>query len=287
MYDYASAIRRIRKQKKIKQTELVDGICSQGMISKIEKQQLRPDIDLLVKIAEKLDVTVAELIGEAAEEQHKKSHRHINKFIDEGNFDLLEDYLATNTVNADSILSNPAYFEWVSAVVTYNKYKKADEALKQLQKSLKYIKQSDEAQYELKVRVYNAIGSIYSELGEFDKSLEALNNAIELFNRAHFDSETKQRVFFSFARVHSYSKHYIDTIFYTETAIQLAIDNNSLFALDSLYLLLADTYMEFDKLEQAQEAITKATLLADMKNNSTLKPFIERTQSQLDAKITK
>ena len=52
-------IKRIRKQKKMTQKELCDGICSQAEISKIENGRNSPTIDLLQQIAKRLRVPLS------------------------------------------------------------------------------------------------------------------------------------------------------------------------------------------------------------------------------------
>ncbi len=52
-------IKRIRKQKKMTQKELCEGICSQAEISKIENGRNSPTIDLLQQIAKRLRVPLS------------------------------------------------------------------------------------------------------------------------------------------------------------------------------------------------------------------------------------
>jgi transcriptional regulator with XRE-family HTH domain len=57
-------LRQIRQQKGLSQVELAEMVgCSQGMISKIEKGQANPTLDLIEAIAQALDTSPASVFG--------------------------------------------------------------------------------------------------------------------------------------------------------------------------------------------------------------------------------
>ena len=52
----ASRLRSRRLELKLSQSELAEGICKQGQISRIEKGKYNPGSDILYKLAQKLNV---------------------------------------------------------------------------------------------------------------------------------------------------------------------------------------------------------------------------------------
>ncbi|MDZ7836233.1 MAG: helix-turn-helix transcriptional regulator [Alkalibacterium sp.] len=57
-------IRKRRKEIKMTQFDLSDGICTQAMISRIEKEKVRPSRELMEKLAERLEVSLHYFYGE-------------------------------------------------------------------------------------------------------------------------------------------------------------------------------------------------------------------------------
>jgi transcriptional regulator with XRE-family HTH domain len=65
-------IRSMRKMKGLSQKELCEGICSQGMLSQIEKNQHISNINLLAKLCNRLEITLDELDVHTVTELHIK-----------------------------------------------------------------------------------------------------------------------------------------------------------------------------------------------------------------------
>lgn len=281
MQDYALNIRKLRKQKNMKQTDLAAGICSQGMISKIEKKQLRPDIDLLILIAKKLDVSVSELIGEHTETQNKKYLMHITSLLNSREFDVLESYLDSKAATDESVLNNPAFSRWLKGVLLATNHEDAENALQELTEALRIIDESGQPQEDLRVRIYTTLASTYILQNNYDQSIKFSNLAISLLPKTELDFETKQKVYYTLALAYSYQENFAETIFHTQIAIQVGLESSSLYLLDDLYLLLANTYIQTKEYDKANTALDKATLLADIKNHYVLKPYIERNAMQL------
>lgn len=67
MIYYAHNIRQLRKEKGFTQSKLAENITSQGVISKIEKEIISPDIKTLQAIADKLNISLHDLLFESTE----------------------------------------------------------------------------------------------------------------------------------------------------------------------------------------------------------------------------
>lgn len=62
MYTFGNIIRQLRKQQDLTQYDLAKGICSQSMLSRIENNEQIPNIVILQKVCEKLDIEVQQLM---------------------------------------------------------------------------------------------------------------------------------------------------------------------------------------------------------------------------------
>lgn len=70
-------LKSIRKMKRLSQKELCEDICSQGMLSQIEQNKHIPNISLLAKLCNRLEITLDEL------EVHTENELHIKQDLKE------------------------------------------------------------------------------------------------------------------------------------------------------------------------------------------------------------
>ncbi|AFS70695.1 helix-turn-helix domain-containing protein [Exiguobacterium antarcticum] len=84
-------IKRIRQERNWTQSELCQGICSQAEISKIENGHNSPTVDLLQKIANRLQVPVSLLLKNRKQIKKLKELDHtLLKLTREGNYDRIQ-----------------------------------------------------------------------------------------------------------------------------------------------------------------------------------------------------
>ncbi len=57
-FQFGTKVKTVRKHRNMSQTELADGLCSQALISRIEKTEVIPNALLLKSICNKLNVSV-------------------------------------------------------------------------------------------------------------------------------------------------------------------------------------------------------------------------------------
>lgn len=117
--NYAEKIKKLRLQKNMTQKDLAKDIRSQGLISKIEKNEVDSDIKILHKIAQKLDVTVGYLIGEVDDDGQNitsaipKFQQKINTFIEEKRYLALEHYFKEVVNDASFSPISSTYKLWI------------------------------------------------------------------------------------------------------------------------------------------------------------------------------
>ncbi|MDO4432407.1 MAG: helix-turn-helix transcriptional regulator [Aerococcaceae bacterium] len=281
MGHYADNIKRIRRQKEIRQAELAEGICSQGMISKIEKKQLRPDIDLLILIAKRLGVSVSELIGEAPENYQEKLTDYINNMLEFRQYDMLETYL--NTTDSQNVYVLESFHrEWLEGVILAENYGKIEEAINKMTNLVTKLEKQTEADMDLKVNLYNGIAGNYTRINNYKKAAEYVDKGIELVKRIPVKFHVRQKLHYTASLVKFYLADYVDSVFNAQLALQLAVEKSSLYLVDDLLFLIADAYEADKKYDEAKKYLAKASLVADLKNNVQLKVYIERLQSKLD-----
>lgn len=280
MLNYAENIKRIRKRKNYTQAELAAGIASQGMISKIEKKQLSPDIDLLEAIAKKLDCSLMELLSDSNDSKLNQIYSYINKLVKLREYKLLDQFVNNEPMIKIIKVENKPYYHWVQGIIfseIKNDYKNS---IKEMELALSLSKDP-----QLSIRVLVGLSALYSEVKQYDKSIDHLLEASTLSEQEEVELELKQSINFQIARMYSVMEDFNKSIFYNRIAIQFAVDQDSLYLLDDLHLLLADSYLRTEQVYKAQTNIDFAKAIAKVKSNNKLLPYIELTKQQIREKI--
>jgi len=63
LHDLGSRIRHLRKLRRMTQQELAEAICTKSFVSQVEKGHARPGIDTLQAFADRLGVSLVDLLG--------------------------------------------------------------------------------------------------------------------------------------------------------------------------------------------------------------------------------
>lgn len=276
MLNYAENIKKIRKRKNYTQSELAKDIASQGMISKIEKRQLSPDIDLLEAIADKLDCSLMDLLSDNNESELNQVYSYIDDFVSRREYQLLEHFFENDSMIKTIKEENESYYKWISGIILSQNKKRYEDGIAEMVHALN-VSLND----QLTTRILVGLSGLYSETGQFEESLECLLEASTLSENVTLDIKLKQTINFQLARVYSVMEKFDQSIFYNRLAIQFAVEQDSLYLLDDLYLLLADSYLRINQINKAKANITLANTIAELRGNTQLIPYIELTQNQI------
>lgn len=286
--DYAHLIKELRFKKNMTQVELAKGICSQALISKIEKNDIDPDIVILSKIANKLDVTVGYLIGEVDKNDAYVSldyKEHVTTLLDDLKFFELENYIQNEkSSEVQALFSNKPYHLWLKAIILTNNYNQIDQAIELLNQALDLIakeKKPSKDSIETKLEIQNTLANYYSLLKESKKAEEFFQVCLDTSELGIIDPKLKVKVLYGVARFYALHKDLINSTFYAQKAIQISTENKNFYLLEYLYLLIADNCINTEDFADADQALIKSRLIAEIKNNTVLKPYIERTAKQL------
>lgn len=280
MLYYAENIKKMRKRKNYTQLELAEGLASQGMISKIEKKQVAPDIDLLESIAEKLDCSLMDLLLKNDENELSQMYSYIENLLSKREYNLLEQFFKSDPSVKIMKQENKSYYKWISGIILTQNYKGYEDGIAEMQEAVK-LSTND----PLTIRILVGLSGLYSEVEQFEVSLKYLSEAATLSETTTIELKLKQNINFQLARVYAVLERFDDAVFYSRVAIQFTIEQNSLYLLDDLYLMLAESYLRTSKIDDANTYVKLARTIAEIRSNSQLIPYIERTQSQIAAKL--
>lgn len=213
-------IKRLRKEKKITQAELCEGICSQAEISKIENGKNSPTIDLLQQVAKRLKVPLSMLFQD-----------HLRSDVFQSYDEQLADLLRTNQyVDAlklsEHVLSTTEY-EQVRNLARYYQVIVQERSgqihyLKAVQ-SLERLLNKEQLWFEsatLYLRIQMGMANLYVEHGDFELADDLFQNLIQAKYETIELKKVRIKILYNYGQQLSLQKKYLAGLKITEQGIQ-------------------------------------------------------------------
>lgn len=222
-------IKRIRKEKKMTQAALCDGICSQAEISKIENGRNSPTIDLLQEIAKRLRVPISLLFQDQYQsEQFREIDRELTQLFREQQYDalLIEIQKIKQATHNNEIILLAKYFEIVSA----ERSKKVDYRSSITQ--LVQVTDTEDVWFEspkMFLRIKMAIANFYFENDQFVHSESVYEEILSLNYETVELKKARLKIIYNHAQQLSFQGNYEKGMETVEMGIteSLALDDGS------------------------------------------------------------
>ncbi|EIW2095202.1 helix-turn-helix transcriptional regulator, partial [Enterococcus faecalis] len=225
-------IKQARKLKKITQSELANGICTQATISNIENRNLCDSLDIFSSICLRLDLEVEECMMISEE---KKIENLLNK-VEDLSLRLfhLEAYKLLQEVPEGLILSNNElttkllYYKGITCLLG-----KKDKA-----EALFYLYRG--AEIDRKVNIYNilslnALGTLYELEKDMRKAQVYYEKSLQELEQFKLECSLERcRIYYNSAKFYSEIKDYQKSVILSEKGIQICRDKHSIYLLDYL-----------------------------------------------------
>ena len=213
-------IKRLRKEKKITQAELCEGICSQAEISKVENGKNSPTIDLLQQVAKRLKVPLSMLFQD-----------HLRSDVFQSYDEQLADLLRTNQyVDAlklsEHVLSTTEY-EMVRNLARYYQVIVQERSgqihyLKAVQ-LLERLLNKEQLWFEsatLYLRIQMGVANLYVEHGDFELADDLFQNLIQAKYETIELKKVRIKILYNYGQQLSLQKKYLVGLKITEQGIQ-------------------------------------------------------------------
>ncbi len=213
-------IKRLRKEIKITQAELCEGICSQAEISKVENGKNSPTIDLLQQVAKRLKVPLSMLFQD-----------HLRSDVFQSYDEQLADLLRTNQyVDAlklsEHVLSTTEY-EQVRNLARYYQVIVQERSgqihyLKAVQ-SLERLLNKEQLSFEsatLYLRIQMGMANLYVEHGDFELADDLFQNLIQAKYETIELKKVRIKILYNYGQQLLLQKKYLAGLKITEQGIQ-------------------------------------------------------------------
>ncbi|MCA0150441.1 helix-turn-helix transcriptional regulator [Rossellomorea vietnamensis] len=281
-------IRELRKAVGLTQGDLAENICTQALISRIEKGDIYPSATALYQISNRLGVDVNYFfeIGTTPRLDYiNEVERQLTRLRVDQRFQEMMEIVKTEE-------KNPLFFKdneklqlllWHKSIYFFEVEKESETALTILNEAYNLTANQKKAMTEREMEILITFGIWETQLGDHQKALDYYQKVEVAINPAEQlqDKSIKTRLLYNIARVLTRTEHYESSTDYCLKAIHWCIDEELLWGLGESYYQIGFNYELMEKIDQAIPYFQKALLMFELRNNTLYSTFIEEKLAKL------
>ncbi|MCA1061394.1 helix-turn-helix transcriptional regulator [Rossellomorea aquimaris] len=287
-------IKELRKVVGLTQGELADGICTQALISRIEKGDIYPSATSLYQISKKLGVDVNYFfeIGMTPRLDYvKEVERQLKKLRVKLKYDEILEIVKAEEKNPLFLKdeTNLQLLYWHKGIYINEVEQNKEEALAILEMALSLTYNKKKAMSEREMNIMISMGILEFSRGNYERALaiyQKVNDAFS-YNDQLGDKSIKTRLLYNIARVLTRLGDYKESTRYCEEGIRWITEEENLYGFAQLNYHIGYNLELEGKYQEALPYLVKAAMLFDIQYNTKLSTFIERKIEELKAKIDK
>lgn len=285
MNTLAEKFRLKRKELRLSQQTLAEGICEQSQISKIERGHFIPSADLLFKLSQRLEVPLDYFFNEQIEVKSNLSNfKHLSaRLLDDRDYDDLE-YLYKIEIDRNTFLplEDRMYLEWIKGIIDFYKLNLQNEAISSLERVLSKVSSKN----LIYLKVLNTLSNFYSLVGREQDYEANYSLLMELYQTKNLEY---QEFLFGYIRVrYNYAHYLVSKEKYNEAlqealeTIELCKERQTSYQLAPLLILVGNAGAQFLDKEQVKNYYIEARELCKIYNNPLMLMKIENYLKELD-----
>ncbi|MBY0123155.1 helix-turn-helix domain-containing protein [Bacillus sp. S/N-304-OC-R1] len=254
-YQIGKKIKELRKYWHMTQEELADGICSQGLISKIEKnEEIHLSAQLLHQISQRLGVSIEYFFLES--DLPRLSYINdicdqITELIRSKQYEEAYPYVKLQK-NNPSFEKKPhlkQFLLWREAICINYVEKDKEKALKLINEALSYSKTGDKiySLRELDILISKAI--IYGELNQWELARELYTKILNYADKLPYltDRTIFINIYYNFSQASAKIKNYDHALYLCNKGITMCKEIKTYYLLGSLYYQKAQILYDLEQ----------------------------------------
>ncbi|TMU84290.1 helix-turn-helix transcriptional regulator [Bacillus sp. BHET2] len=284
-------IKELRKTVGLTQGELADGICTQALISRIEKGDVDPNATSLYQISKKLGVDVNYFfeIGTTPRLDYlKEVERQLRKLRKKHRYkEMIEMVRAEENNPLFKEKENLQLLYWHKGIYIFEVENNGEEAFPLLKKALFLTADSKKALSEREMEILLTMGGFYVGIEDYSAALkyyDQVKNAIHLTGQLN-DKSIKTRLLYNVARALTRLGRYKDSIESCKEGIRWCIEEEHLYGLAQLHYHMGYNFELEENLEEAIIYIEKSIFMFELLGNNEHMTFLMNKKEQLSERI--
>ncbi|MGT2960938.1 helix-turn-helix domain-containing protein [Streptococcus caballi] len=282
--DIATLIKTKRKEKGITQKELADGICVQAVISKIEKGETTPSVDIFFKIVKKLeiDMSIVSKIFKLNNTPHQNLvySDKVKQLLYMRDYENLA-YVLKTLNKLDMTPEEILYYEWLISVTNY--MTRQSTFLETIQELKEILSESKDNYFQLYLKVVSAIASIYSDNHDDDLALQYFESIIDDY-QASEDFQDQVTFLYSISRAYFIKEDLNKSLMYISKAIDEILEEKSIYLLGDSLLMKAYILNEAKLYDESKKYCRNAITIFELENKELLKNMAQKLLIDIEEK---
>lgn len=263
-------IKARRKKLGMNQKQLAEGICTQGVISKIERNELVPSAHLLKNIMERLDLTEEELHTTRIAFEHEQEieilERMILRFHQNKDYAAIPELIAQNQHLINEAVEHSIHFEyffkWINVELDYHLENNPERAIRALNR-LDWEEATIEN--ELKAQILIGLGEMHYSLENYDMSYDYYEQAKKYVNK-NLNYRTHIRYLYNYSLVLTIKEAYEEALLICTEALDVLVAHDSMYLLGHIYYQIGYICMGLHIYNRSLQAFKYALALFEIKN---------------------
>lgn len=288
-------ISELRREMNLTQGELAEGICTQALISLIEKGELDPNATVLYQISRKLGVDVnyffqigstprLDYVREVATQLRRL---RINRQHEE----MME---IVQVEEHNPLFSNDSramqFLYWHKSVYMYEVKGDHDGAISLLEEAMDLVDRKKRAYTENELEMLLTLGAFEFNGEHYDRAMEKyqlVQQIITSTNRVLKVKSIKSRLLHNIARVNTRLKNYQESISYALQGIDWCIECEDLYLMAELHYHIGYNHELLHDYEKALEYLDYSIQLFELNPDCPYLDFLQKKRSDYAAKLKK
>ncbi|MCR6098734.1 helix-turn-helix domain-containing protein [Salipaludibacillus agaradhaerens] len=240
-YLIGDRIKDLRDHLHMSQQELSDGICTQGLISRIEKHTATPTAPLLHQLALRLGVDLNYFFDDISRngiDYVKETINHIDQLVRHHEY---EDVMKTIQLEkTNPLFKKPhlqQYFIWREGICVFHMEKDSKKSLLLLDEALALRPDNQKKMSEMDIDILSSKAIVYSEIGRLDLAADIYTTLLNEIERLPLRREYRLiiRILFNASRNAYDRKNYRESLFYANKGIKTCVNEDQLYLLGHLF----------------------------------------------------
>lgn len=277
-------IRHYRKLRGISQSELADGICTQATVSLIEKKDKIPSMEILVRICERLGITM-NLVIVNDDSQIYSIISEIKKLFYQDDYDGIVaklDKLKDININNKQEIKLIHFF---SGLVEYEVEKNYDKAIFDFNRAMNVNIVSVDM-YDILINIYTAKAYVNKGSDDeakvyYDQSKDLIKSSVEKINDENYRDSIL--IYANMSELALELGNNESVIEYANEGIYIARKEQSLFKLDSMYNYMAEAGTKDG--QKSDEDYIKAYVISSISGNKNVFDTLKSKTSKMSLNI--
>lgn len=274
-------VKKRRKEIQMTQARLAEGICTQAMVSRIEKKSVKPSRDLMEQIARRLDISVHYFYNGQTDDSLStkiaKLSYLIRKQLNKKEYEMVYYLLDSNKeLIAQSSGEDRGFFDWIRSLLYAYKERDIEKALVHLVEMERNVRNGD-----LRLEVINSIGQLYLKKKEYRKAEAYFKEGVLSFAE-WMDYEKKAALLLNYVITLNKQKKYNESLEAVFNGLELLIKKNTLIYLGDFFYYKGYCLEKLNQQTEALVAYQKAHTIFEIQNNDKYVLIIKLAQSNLE-----